>query len=106
MMATEVKFIKIIITGWTIAIILFTLIALSARSRLAASNRLFSLASLLKARITLIPVRFSRRTRLTLSSLICMALNKGTIYVARTAIRSSITGRTTARIRVSCLSLE
>ncbi len=99
MMAMVVMFIMMIINGCMPAIILLTLMVVRAKSRFAWSKRRLSRSSRLKARITRIPVRFSLKTKLTLSSLAWMERNRGTMNRATPMIVTNIKGSTTTRIQ-------
>ncbi len=77
MMATVRPFISSIITGIIVTITRATNRLLSVRSRLALSKRTFSSSCLLKARMTIMPERFSRVTRFRRSIRLWIILNFG-----------------------------
>ena len=82
-----------------------TAIAVSVRSRLAASKRRLSCAPRSKARITRTPVRPSSSTRFSLSILTCISWNSGTalrMIRKNTIARIGITAISTRASRASC----
>ena len=81
------------------AMIRLTLRWVSTKSLLAASNRSASCSSRLKARTTRIPVRFSRRTRLSLSILAWMALKRGIPLRIPQVIKRARKGRAHISVR-------
>jgi len=101
-----VKFITSIIMGSIDAFTILTLMAVEVSSLFASPNRFFSWPMRLKARITRIPVRFSRSTRLSLSSFTCIALKSG--MPLRAIIRSmpARSGSTTTKTSERVASLD
>ena len=98
MIASDRPFISSIITGIIVTMTRATNRLVSVRSRLAMSNRCASSCCLLKARTTIMPDRFSRVTRFSLSIRLCMILNFGREMLNTTRIRLSSATTATARI--------
>ena len=73
----ETPFITSIITGIIVAMARNTNRLLSARSLLALSKRFSSKSCVANARMTIMPERFSRLTRFSLSTSCCMILKRG-----------------------------
>ncbi len=87
-----------IITGIMVTITRATNRLVLVKSRLALSKRCASSPCLLKARITIMPDRFSRMTRLSRSIRLCMILNLGKDMANTTRIRLSSATTATAMI--------
>ena len=104
MTATDDMFMMSMSTGIMMANIMVTLSDVSVRPAFASAKRARSVSVRLKARTTLIPVRFSRRTWFTRSIFNCMALNSGIVRTTITVITASMTGMMTNRIRESWAS--
>ena len=71
----------------------------SVRSALASAKRRWSCSLRSKARMTRMPARVSRITRLIRSIFTCMARNRGTAGMATRAMSPAMTGRITASDR-------
>ena len=76
-----------------------TVVVVSTRSALARSKRRLSWDSRTKARTTRMPVICSRRTRFSVSILVCMAWNSGPIFVTRTPMPAPSTMTATRMIQ-------
>ncbi len=90
--ATLEPFMISISAGSISAISRFTRRVVSVRSSLATSNLRSSCCVRTKARITRMPVSFSRSTRLTSSILNCITRNSGTARAMRTPSTIAISG--------------
>ena len=94
----DTPFITMFITGIISEMVRLTNRWFWVRSRLAASKRFSSWASVLKARMTIRPERRSRATRFSRSSSFCARLNRGMTTIISTTISEIITTRDTAMV--------
>ncbi len=97
MVATIARFMISISVGKMRAKSRVTFSVVWVRSSFATANRSSSCAVRTKARITLMPVRFSRRTPFTASIFTCMTRNSGTAFAIISPMTISISGTVTSR---------
>ena len=94
--ATLDRFITSMSAGIISAKIRLTRSVVSVRSAFASANRASSCSVRTNARITRMPVRFSRSTRLMRSILTCMARNNGTALTITPPMRAIMIGTITS----------
>ncbi len=94
--ATLERFMISMSTGIIRANSRFTLRVVWVRSVFASANRACSCSVRTNARITRMPVRFSRSTRLILSILTCIARNSGTARTITAAMTTIMMGTITS----------
>ena len=97
MVATMARFMMSMSVGKMSANSRVTFSVVCVRSSFATANRSCSCCVRTKARITLMPVRFSRRTPLTASILTCITRNSGTAFAIIRPMTISISGTVTSR---------
>ena len=100
------KFKISIINGINDPIKRFARVAMRETSKLALLKRTSSVFTLLKTRITRIPVKFSLITKFNLSIFFCIILNNGMVNLAITTIVTTIIGITIKIILDNSTSLR